>query len=140
MNIRDKSSELVTKLGKVIKIEGLGFDAEGNCVILLDDKILFILELAEELNGVIFSVVLGNLPVEGRESMLYELLTANFYWSRTEGATIGVDDETDIVTLCYLLHFPLSDDSDFEITFERLANIAEYWIDKLQVHPGKGVK
>jgi hypothetical protein len=140
MDINTKANSLVSNLGKLIKVDGLSFDQEGNCIILLDDKILFILELAEDLNGIIFSVILGNLPVEGRESMLYELLSANFYWNRTDGATIGIDDQTDIVTLCYFLTFPLKDDSDFEITFERLANISEYWIDKLLVNPGKGVK
>lgn len=140
MDIRGKANELVSNLGEIIKVDGLAFDEDGNCIILLDEKILFILELVEDFDGIIFSVVLGNLPVEGRESMLYELLSANFYWNRTDGATIGVDDETDIVTLCYLLRFPLKDNSDFEITFEKLANISEYWIDKLLVHPGKGVK
>ena len=140
MDIRGKANELVANLGRLIRIDGLAFDQEDSCVILLDDKILFVLELAEDLNGVVFSVILGNLPIEGRETMLYELMSANFYWSRTGGATIGVDDETDIVTLCYLLTFPLKDDSDFEVTFEKLANISEYWIDKLEVNPGKGVK
>lgn len=140
MDISEKANELVANLGKLIKVDGLSFDQEGNCIILLDDKILFILELVEDHDGIIFGVVLGNLPIEGRESMLYELLSANFYWNRTDGATIGIDDETDIVTLCYFLQFPLKDDADFEITFEKLANISEYWIDKLLVHPGKGVK
>lgn len=140
MNLTEKANELVANLGVLIQVDGLVFDEDKTCVILLDDKILFILELVEDLNAIIISVVLGNLPVEGRESMLYELLSANFYWNKTDGGTIGIDDETDVVTLCYLLNFPLKDDNDFPATFEKIANISEYWIDKLLVHPGNDVK
>jgi len=140
MDLRQKANELVGHLGTLIKVDGLVFDEEDTCVILLDEKILFILELVEDPDAIIFSVVLGNLPVEGRESMFYDLLSANFYWNKTEGGTIGIDDETDIVTLCYLLSFPLKDDFEFAVTFEKLANISEYWVDKLLVHPGKAVK
>lgn len=132
MDIREKANELVANLGKRIKVDGLVFDDEDNCIILLDDKILFILELSEEIKSIVFSIVLGNLPVEGRQAILYELLSANFYWNKTEGGTLGIDEETDIVTMCYLMGIPLEDDTDFEIIFEKLANISEYWIDRLQ--------
>lgn len=131
MNIRDKANELVANLGNVIHVEGLVFDDEDNCNILIDNKILFILELDENAKIIIFNIVLGTLPIEGRQNMLYELLSANFYWNKTEGGTIGIDEQTDIVTMCYLMNLPLKDDSNFELVVEKLAQASEYWIDRL---------
>lgn len=131
MNIREKANELVSNLGKIIQVEGLVFDEEDNCIIMLDNKILFILELDEESKTIVFNVILGNLPIVGRQDVLYELLSANFYWNKTEGGTIGIDEQTDIVTMCYSLDFPLENDSEFEAVFEKLANASEYWINRL---------
>lgn len=131
MNTREKANELVANLGKIIQVEGLVFDEEDSCVILIDNKILFILELNEESNSIIFNIILGNLPIVGRQEVLYELLSANFYWNRTEGGTIGIDEQTDIVTMCYVMEMNLENDEEFEVIFEKLANASEYWIDRL---------
>lgn len=131
MNIREKANELVANLGKIIQVEGLVFDEEDNCIVLLDNKILFILELDEESKTILFNIVLGNLPIVERQNVLYELLSANFYWNKTEGGTIGIDEQTDIVTMCYVMKLPLKSDSEFEVIFEKLANASEYWIDRL---------
>lgn len=131
MNIREKANEFVANLGKIIHVDGLIFDDDDSCIILIDNKILFILELDEDAKTIVFNVVLGNLPIMRRQEVLYELLSANFYWNRTEGGTIGIDEQTDIVTLCYTMGLPLENDSDFEFIFEKLANASEYWIDRL---------
>lgn len=131
MNIREKANELVANLGKTIKVEGLEFDDENSCIVLVDNKILFILELDEDTKTIAFNIVLGNLPIVERQNVLYELLAANFYWNRTEGGTIGIDEQTDIVTMCYLMSLPLENDSDFELVVEKLANASEYWVDRL---------
>ncbi len=131
MNIREKANELVANLGKIIQVEGLVFDEEDSCIILLDNKILFILELDEESKTIVFNIILGNLPIVGRQEVLYELLSANFYWNRTEGGTIGIDEQTDIVTMCYVMNVPLENDSEFEVVFEKLANASEYWVNRL---------
>lgn len=131
MNIREKANELVANLGTVIQVEGLIFDEEDSCIILLDNKILFILELDEDSKTIVFNIVLGNLPIVERQNVLYELLSANFYWNRTEGGTIGIDEQTDIVTMCYVMDIPLENDSEFEVIFEKLANASEFWIDRL---------
>ena len=139
MDLREEAdkwvSDLATKVG--IKDE-VKFDDEDTCVIFLDEKILFILELNEDIHGIVINVVIGNLPEKDREAVLYDMMSANFFWNRTEGATLGVDEETDIVGLCYMVSLPLENEDDFDVVFEKLANVGEYWIDRLKLEKPSG--
>ncbi len=132
MDLEEYVEQFLATLGKKLGLEDLSFNEEGSCLFVLDENKLFIIDLDESTRTLIISVALGMLPEENREEVLYDLLTANYYWMRTGGGTLGVDPENDVVLLCYAMQLPLENDMDFLFCIEKLANVADYWIKRLE--------
>jgi hypothetical protein len=132
MDIEEYVEQLLATLGKKLGLGELSFNEEGSCLFVLDENKLFIIDLDESTRTLIISVALGMLPEENREEVLYDLLTANYYWMRTGGGTLGVDPENNVVLLCYLMQLPLENDMDFLFCIEKLANVADYWVERLK--------
>jgi len=131
MDIEEYGESLLTLLKEKLGLEELSFNEEGSCLFVLDENKLFIIDLDESTRTLIISVVLGTIPKENREDVLYDLMTANYYWMRTGGGTLGVDPENDVVLLCYSMQLPLENDMDLIFCIEKLANVSDYWTKRL---------
>jgi len=132
MELDEYVEKLLGLLGEKIGLKDLSFNEEGSCLFVLDEDKLFMVDLDESTRTLILSVAMGMLPEENREELLYDLLTANYYWMRTGGGTLGIDPENDIVLLCYAMQLPLENDMDFLFCIEKLANVADYWVGRLK--------
>lgn len=58
---------------------------------------------------------------------MFELLCGNYSWNQTEGGTLGVDRQTEIVTLSYLVELPMAEPDQFPAIIEKLAGVAKHW-------------
>ena len=114
-------NELLESTGKSLGLPGLSLDENNHCVLLFDDKELLI----------IYSY-LGEVPFEGRENIFESLLESNLFWKDTQGATIGIDRQTQTVVLAFPMELPLKRKEIFEDRLALFVELTESWIKKLE--------
>lgn len=134
MDIVKHADELLNHLGSVLNLTNLTFNDNNECFFTLEKKIVFMLYLEDkEINSIIINVPMGMLPEnENRERLMYELLCGNYCWSVTDGATIGVDDETSVISLSYLVQLPLHAQGQIVDIVAKLVAVAQYWMKKIE--------
>jgi len=79
----------------------------------------------------VLSSYLHELPATGAEPLLRELLAANLYWHRTNGATLCLEEGTGGVILVYAHSVSDLDASGFETVMQNFATQAERWTRRL---------
>jgi hypothetical protein len=128
MDKRDLAVKLVANFGSMLTLPELTLDEKSNsCVLLFDGDIVLNIEFDETSGQLILSVYLDELPQHGGEPLLRELMVANLYWHRTDGATLGLEDATNGVILAQARAVTELDDSSFEKMVETFVNQAERW-------------
>lgn len=128
MDKRNLAAKLITNFGGVLTLPELSLDAKSNsCVLLFDGDIVLNIEFDEAGGQMILSVYLGELPAMHSESLLRELMVANLYWHRTDGATLGLEEATNGVILAQARSVTELDDASFEKLVETFVNQAERW-------------
>ena len=133
MNIHQHTQQLfdaVTARLEHIQIEGgtLGLDENNECFLTLDERMVFMFYLDEEIDALIINLPLGLLPDDDtREVVMQELLYGNYCWNQTEGATLGVDKKTQVISLGYLVPLPLKDVAQMPHILEKLGGVATHW-------------
>jgi hypothetical protein len=70
-------------------------------------------------------VYLGEIPEAGAEDLLRDLLSANFFWRRTQGATLSLETETHGVVLAYAHLIADLDTGKFQRICENFVQTAE---------------
>ena len=125
-NIAVALKELGTKNGFDISL-----NEDGTCSLELADGRTFILQERANLNELDFVATLGYVPEEVRADVFTELLSANFYWRTTLGATISWNASLEQVVIMY--PFPLADATDgtLENIFTRFLELQAAWKDRL---------
>jgi len=128
MDKRNLAQKLITNFGAMLTLPELTLDEKSNsCVLLFDGDIVLNIEFDEASGQVILSVYLDELPPLQAESMLRELMVANLYWHRTDGATLGLEEATNGVILAQSRTVTELDDGSFEKMVETFVNQAERW-------------
>lgn len=128
MDKRSLALKLITNFGSVLTLPELTLDAKSNsCVLLFDGDIVLNVEFDEASGQMILSVYLGELPMTHAESLLRELMVANLYWHRTDGATLGLEEATNGIILAQARNVTELDDASFEKLVETFVNQAERW-------------
>ncbi|MBL0422014.1 type III secretion system chaperone [Ramlibacter sp. AW1] len=128
MDKRNLAQKLITNFGALLSLPDLKLDATTNsCVLLFDSDIVVNIELDEPTGQLIVSTFLEEIPVHGAEPLLRELMIANLYWHRTDGATLGLEDATNGVILAQQRNVTELDDASFEKMVEAFVNQAERW-------------
>lgn len=142
MDIVNHADQLLTHLGSVLKLTNLKFNDNNECFFTLEKKIVFMLYLDDqEMNSIIINVPMGVLPEnENRERLMYELLCGNYCWSVTDGATIGIDDETAVISLSYLVQLPLQAQGQIVDIVAKLVAVAQYWMKKIEKISNEAVR
>ena len=125
--------QLVADFGKTLTVSGLTLDAKTNsCVLAFDGELLLNIEYDVPVERMVFSIYLDELPGEGAEPLLRELMGANLYWHRTRGATLCLEEGTQGVILVYSRSVAELDSAGFEVAVENLLNQAEKWRKRIQ--------
>lgn len=127
MIIREHANTLLALLGEKLQGEIPLLDEMGACVFLVDGVIVHV-ALAEELEYMVFSALVGRLPDgETREEAMRQLARGNFHWGGTDGGVLGFEEETDLVFLHRKHFLPFEKTGDFIAAFARQIGLAKYW-------------
>lgn len=132
MDKRTMANQLVADFGGTLSLENLELNEETNsCVLAFDDSLLLNIEYDEAVDSLVFSIYLDELPKEGAEPLLRELMGANLYWHRTRGATLCLEEGTNGIILLYSQSVITLDNQSFETIVENLLNLAEKWRNRI---------
>jgi hypothetical protein len=134
MDHRFLANQLLATFGKTLTLDGLAFGEDDTCVLLFDDDLAVTIEFDEPEARLVFSIFLDELPEEGSEPLLRELLAANLYWLGTGGATVGLQSSTRALMLVQASPVTALDDSSFERLLEALLKVAEKLRERIAAH------
>jgi len=88
-------------------------------------------EICDE--GLIFLyAILGSLPVEGREALLMDLLSANLFFQETSGGCLALDREHDEILLVHQLEVSVATYEMFRRAIGALLTEAPRWKARLE--------
>ena len=109
----------------------IALDANGACTLELEDGRMLCLQERANLNELDFVAILGEVPETARAEVFTDLLSANFYWKVTLGATLSWNADLEQVVLIY--PFPLADatPASLEAIFTRFLELQAAWKDRL---------
>ena len=109
----------------------IALDDNGACTLELADGRAFCLQERANVNELDFVAILGEVPEDVRAFVFTELLSANFYWQETLGATLSWNADLEQVALIY--PFPLADATPgtLESIFTRFLELQAAWKDRL---------
>jgi len=122
--------DLLESLGKKLGLE-LAPDADGSCVLGVDDCMSVTIQSLEEMSRVAVWAKIGDPPPQGLERLLSAMLEANHLFQGTGGATISRDGEGTFF-LCQLFQMNGLDDEAFFTALERFVNTLEAWQKMLE--------
>ena len=110
----------------------IALDDNGACTLELADGRAFCLQERANVNELDFVAILGEVPEDVRAYVFTELLTANFYWQETLGATLSWNADLEQVVLIY--PFPLAEatSGSLESIFTRFLELQAAWKDRLE--------
>jgi hypothetical protein len=128
MNNYAKACTLIDALAQTLTVPNLKLDEESNsCLLLFENDIVLNIEYDDLAARLILSIYLGELPSQGAEPLLRELMGANLYWYRTSGATLCLEEDTNAVMLVYGHSVEALQSDIFENIIENLVNKARDW-------------
>ena len=128
MDKRQLAEKLIANFGAMLTLPELKLDDKSNsCVLLFDGDIVLNIEFDDVSSQMILSAYLDELADSNAETTLRELMVANLYWHRTDGATIGLEESTQGLILAQARSVTELDDASFEKLVETFVNQAERW-------------
>lgn len=75
--------------------------------------------------------VLGTVPAEGRDRLLYGLLKANLFGAATSGATLAIDSEREEFVLFRTVGLEGIELSRLLFLLEKFVDTTEFWSEKI---------
>ena len=106
-------------------------DENGACTLGLDDGRVLLLQERADVNELDFVSPLGPVPEEARPDVFTELLSANFYWRETFGATLSWNADLEEVVLIYPLPLADATSGSVETVFMRFMDLQAAWAERL---------
>lgn len=136
----EKFKQHLSTLAKTLKLEELVPDELGSCFLMFDESLLVEVRYDEPRNDIVMISRLGVVEESHKVELYEQFLEANLFWVGTAGATLAVDDNSDIVTLLLRENLANLEYERFEKLLENFVNALEYWlgnIAKIQGAEGK---
>ncbi|WDP86403.1 MAG: type III secretion system chaperone [Desulfobacter sp.] len=131
MDKRDIANQLVIELGKTLTLPDMTLNEQNYAALLFDDNILLNMEYDAIQDRMMLYVYLDELPIEGSEFLLRKLLAANFFWYRTQGATLSLEEETGGILISYAHQLNDLDSGKFEDICNNFVQKASEWKNKI---------
>ena len=126
----DNLAQTLKKLGEKNGFE-IALDDNGTCSFELADGRPLVLQERANLNELDFVALLGEVPDAAHADVFRELLTANFYWEKTLGATLSWNADLEQVVLIYPLPLADATDETLESIFKRFLELQAAWKERL---------
>lgn len=73
--------------------EPVAFGEDGGCTVMVDDDRPLHYQLCEDLGLLVLLMPVGGVPEAVKGEVYEQLLTANAYWGKTQGATLACNPE-----------------------------------------------
>ncbi len=109
----------------------IALDENGACTLELADGRVVVLQERADLNELDFVANLGTVPEEVRAEVFTALLSANFYWNETLGATLSWNTDLEEAVLIYPLPLADATPESVETIFKRFVELQAAWSDRL---------
>ena len=125
-----KEIELVLKkIGGKHGLE-MNLDENGACTLDLADGRIMLVQERPGLDELDFVATLGPVPEEARVAVFTELLSANFYWNDTYGATISWNADLEEAVIMYPLRLDDATAESIETVFNRFIELQSAWAER----------
>ena len=120
--------ELLRELGTRIQLPMLDLDDAGNACIDVDEAYVINLEYDADEDALLMYTWLGHVPESNTAEVLRRLLSANHFWTETEGATLSVEEETNGIVLIDRSRCQDFDIASFESRMQGYMSVVERWL------------
>ncbi len=133
------AENFLATVAKSFDLPELSF-ADGICVLDLGSgNVITLYPQMEGLHSIILYMPVGVIPLDAPKTpeLQTEMLNGNDAWSLTQGATIGVDKKTGVVSLWQRFALPAESEGEIVDTIEVLAATAEYWRSIISEYGGE---
>ncbi|MEM8795171.1 MAG: type III secretion system chaperone [Pseudomonadota bacterium] len=123
---------LISGFGKAINMEGgLKLDEKNHLILKMDDGPDLHFEYFEEEDILVLASALPS-PSGDKKAAVYELLlSANFMWQGTGGATLSINPETKDVIVHHKLDVKRVQEAEMEELVTGFAKLCEYWQQRM---------
>ncbi len=124
---REQADGLLAQFGAVVGIDGLRLSPDGTAILRLGDDLFIFIGVDPAGETISLAAPIPDSAGRKPAALLEELLSANFMWRGTDGATLAVDGPLGPVTL--LLQLPLTGLAypAFEAALRRFGEQASLW-------------
>lgn len=109
----------------------ISLDENGACTLELSDGRPVVLQLRSNIDELDFVALLGEVPGDVRADVFESLLSANYYWQKTMGATLSWNPALEQVVLIYPLPLAGATQDALVKVFERFLELQAAWRDRL---------
>ena len=119
-------------LGEIGAKNGLeiSLDDNGACALELADGRIMLIQERGDLDELDFAATLGPVPEEARAYVFTELLSANFYWKETLGATISWNADLEEAVIMYPFGLADATPESVETVFMRFLDLQAVWAER----------
>ena len=108
----------------------IALDENRACTLELADGRVMLLQERADLDELDFVATLGPVPEEVRAAVFTELLSANFYWKETLGATLSWNADLEEVVLIFPLPLADATPKSVEAVFGRFVELQAAWAER----------
>ena len=119
-------NELVERLRENLGASAVTRDTEHQYTAEMEGFLLMVHHL-EDSGQILLSTCVAPLPREGRERVFLTLLQGQYFFQRTAGATLAVDNDASFIVLQAVYALRLLTADSFVHAVERFMQAAEYW-------------
>lgn len=119
--------DLLHNLGQKAGLPNLTVDDGGACRIVQDDIVVDLKTTGDERHLLLFGRI-ASMPFEGQSALVRRLLCGNHQFSKTNGATIGLDVVGNSIYLQQQVALDCLDDEAFEKLLDDFVATIDKWI------------
>ena len=123
------AKQILKEIGAKNGLE-MALDENGACTLELADGRVMLIQERADLDELDFVATLGPVPEEARAAVFTELLSANFYWNDTYGATISWNADLEEAVIMYPLRLDDATEESIETVFNRFLELQSAWAER----------
>ena len=125
-------NELIKELGVALGLPDLQLNPEGCARLVFDGTTAINLEVDAERGCLQLYSLLGSVPREGRDALLYSMLKANLFGNKTAGAALSIDSLREEAILCRSFELEYLSMPQLKDMLEKFVQVTELWVQKVE--------
>lgn len=122
---------ILSQLGDQMGLSQLKLDENRVCRLVFDQRLTVDIEASDDEKIVYIYALAGQMPPEGKEAIMANLLEANLFGKGTGGSSFALDHNHQEIYLCRILSVEALHYQDFVNILEGFVNHLEAWMDKI---------